>query len=70
MRAIWKHWGWNDVDLAQGNWPGSRDGGENTRSGAEDEGEEEDEGIGEEDEEEDDEDEADDEDDGKSRGAY
>jgi hypothetical protein len=54
MRAIWEHRAWSDVDLAQGRWPGSRDGGENSGGGAEDEGEDEgedeEEGIDEEDE--------------------
>ncbi|KAH9204433.1 hypothetical protein DL95DRAFT_471510 [Leptodontidium sp. 2 PMI_412] len=53
MRAIWEHRAWIEVDFAQGRWPGSRDGGENTQGGAEDGGEgEEEEGISEEDEEE------------------
>jgi hypothetical protein len=50
MRAIWEHGVWSDVDLAQGRWPGSRDGGENTGGGAEDEGEDEEEGFDDEDE--------------------
>lgn len=56
---IWEHRAWSDI-LAQGRWPGSRDGGENSRGGADDEGEDEEEGIAEEDEEE-----ADEEDDGE-----
>jgi hypothetical protein len=60
LRAIWEHRAWSDI-LAQGRWPGSRDGGENSRGGAEDDGEDEEEGIGEEDEEEADEEEEDDE---------
>jgi hypothetical protein len=52
MRAIWEHRAWSDVDLAQGKWPGSRDGGENTGGSADDEGEDEDEVIDEEDEDE------------------
>jgi hypothetical protein len=54
MRAIWEHRAWNDVELVQGRWPGSRDGGENNGGGeedeGEDEGEDEEEGIDEEDE--------------------
>ncbi|KAH6689252.1 hypothetical protein BKA61DRAFT_717673 [Leptodontidium sp. MPI-SDFR-AT-0119] len=53
MRAIWEHRAWSN-DLAQGKWPGSRDGDENSGGGAEveggDEGDDEGEGIDEGDE--------------------
>lgn len=49
IRAIWDHQAWTNVDLAQGRWPASRDGGENSGARPENNDEDDDE-IGEEDE--------------------